>query len=99
MFMESAQNFWLIKPFLDPDMEKLSSSLAVLAEIFEEVAEISREGYRCFVKILEEYKLECKYSYKMIKILLLLAIIMVLKWVLEVILVLGNIIKHKYVSA
>ena len=60
---------------------------------------ITREGYCCFVKILEEYKLECKYFYKMIKILLLLAIIMVLKLVLEVILVLGTIIKHKYVSA
>ena len=65
---------------LETDMEKLSSSLAVLAEIFEEVVEISRQVYRCFVKILEEYKFECKYSYKMINLLLLLAIFMVLKW-------------------
>ena len=40
------------------DTEKLSSSLAVLAEIFEEVAEISREGYRCYMIILVEYKLK-----------------------------------------
>ena len=45
---------------LYPDMEKLSSSLAVLVEIFEEVAEISRKVCRCFVIILAEYDIECK---------------------------------------
>ena len=36
------------------DTEKLSSSLAVLAEIFEKMAETSIECYRCFVIILGE---------------------------------------------
>ena len=44
---------------LEADMEKLSRSLAVLAEIFEEVAEISREGYSRFVIILVENNIEC----------------------------------------
>ena len=42
-------------------MEKLSSSLAVLAEIFKIVVDIFREC--CFKIKLQEYKLECKYSY------------------------------------
>ena len=33
------------------DTEKLSSSLAVLAEIFEKMAETSIEYYRCFMII------------------------------------------------
>ena len=45
------------------DTEKLSSSLAVLAEIFEKMAETSIECYQCFVIIFGEYKLEYKYSY------------------------------------
>ena len=41
-------------------MEKLYSSLAVLAEIFEEVAYILRKVWRCFVIILAEFDLEFK---------------------------------------
>ena len=33
-----------------------------------EVVEISREVYLCFYIILAKYKLECEYSYKLIKI-------------------------------
>ena len=40
------------------DTAKLSSSLAVLAEIFEELVEIAREDYHFFMLILPEYKLE-----------------------------------------
>ena len=60
-------------------MEKLSSSLAVLAEIFEEVVEISKEVYRCFVIILMKYNFKYGIFYKLIKTLLLLAFLMVLK--------------------
>ena len=56
------------------EMEKLSSSLAVLVEIFKEVGEFSKEGYCCFLIILLTNKLTYKYSCKWIKILFLLAI-------------------------
>ena len=42
------------------DMEKLSSSLVVLAEIFDEVAEISRKVCCYLVIILAEYNIEWK---------------------------------------
>ena len=45
-----------------PDKEKLSSNLAVLAEIFQEMEEISREGHRCWLMILVEFKYKCKNS-------------------------------------
>ena len=64
-------------------MKKLSSSLAMLAEIFEEVAEISKEGHRCFVIMLMEYKFKYTYSYKLIKTLVFLPFLMVLKEELE----------------
>ena len=65
------------------DMEKVSSSLAVLAKIFEKLADSSRDDYHCFVIILVEYK----NSYNLFKTLLLLAFNMVLLDVIDVILV------------
>ena len=64
--------------FLGPDTEKLSSSLAVLAEIFKKMAETSIECYRCFVIILGEYKLEYKYSYTLNKTSPFFAFVMVI---------------------
>ena len=49
-----------IKAFEETDMEKQSSSLAVLAEIFDEVAEISRKVCCYLVIILAEYNIEWK---------------------------------------
>ena len=34
----------------------------MLTDIFEEVADISRERYSCFLIIWAEFKLECKYD-------------------------------------
>ena len=34
----------------------------MLTDIFEEVADISREHYSCFLIIWAEFKLECKYD-------------------------------------
>ena len=42
----------------ETDTEKLSSSLAVLAEVFEKVAESSRKDDHGFLIILAEYRLK-----------------------------------------